>query len=58
MDCKNCKHSEENAIFKLCKHPQSVYVVSEKMDWHTQWHMRHHSHCGKEAKLYEPEMGK
>lgn len=51
--CYGCKHHQETAIFRLCMHPSSKYVVADKEDQHTCAHMRAHSACGEQHSLFE-----
>lgn len=44
--CRQCVHYRETAVFNLCTHPASVYVVAEKEDFHTIGHMRQHECTG------------
>lgn len=40
--CRQCVHYRETAVFNLCTHPTSWYVVAEREDFHTIGHMRRH----------------
>jgi recombinational DNA repair protein RecR len=41
--CRQCVHYRETAVFNLCTHPSSYYVVAEREDFHTIGHMRQHA---------------
>lgn len=46
--CEKCKHYEPTAVFELCTHKLSEYVVAERKDFHTIGHMKTYAcHDGK-----------
>ncbi len=52
LDCKQCKHYKDSAIFELCLHEKSKYKVDgdPREHYHTISHMRLHT-CGALAVL-------
>lgn len=52
--CRECAHYEEAAIFELCKHSASIYIVAEKGGYHTIGHMRSIGSCRHDAVHFSP----